>query len=65
MMAMAGALLERGHRGMSLWVLEQNHPARRFYEGLGGIKIAEKRSKLFEIAYGWADLRQLASGLGD
>jgi ribosomal protein S18 acetylase RimI-like enzyme len=61
MKAMAGDLLERGHRGVSLWVLEQNGAARRFYERLGGMAIAEKRSGLVEVAYGWADLRRLAA----
>lgn len=59
MTAMAGALLERGHRGASLWVLEQNAHARRFYERLGGALIAEKRDRLAEVAYGWSDLEQL------
>ena len=62
MKAMAGALFERGHRAMSLWVLEQNGPGRRFYERLGGTPVAEKRAGLAEVAYGWRDLRQLLSG---
>ena len=57
--AMAGALIERGHRGMSLWVLEQNGPARRFYESVGGRLIAEKHTGPVEVAYGWNDLRSL------
>jgi ribosomal protein S18 acetylase RimI-like enzyme len=60
MRAMADALLERRHRAMSLWVLEQNQAARRFYEGLGGTLIARKRAELAEVAYGWSDLRRLA-----
>ena len=59
MRAMARALLERGHRGMSLWVLERNAPARRFYERLGGTPVAAKRAGLTEVAYGWSDLRRL------
>ena len=31
MRAMASALLDLGHVAMSLWVLEQNEPARHFY----------------------------------
>ena len=62
MRAMAGALIERGHRAMSLWVLAENGPARRFYERLGGIAIAEKRAGLVEVAYGWSDLKLLQSG---
>ena len=61
MKAMAAALLERGHHAMSLWVLEQNTPARDFYERLGGTQIAKKRGGLGEVAYGWANLRQLAN----
>jgi GNAT superfamily N-acetyltransferase len=63
--AMADALLERGHQAMSLWVLEQNKAARQFYEGLGGVAIAEKRAGLIEVAYCWPDLRLLASHAGD
>ena len=59
MKAMAAALIEHGHRAVSLWVLEQNAPARRFYEHLGGTLIAEKRASLVEVAYGWTDLRPL------
>jgi GNAT superfamily N-acetyltransferase len=61
MKAMAGALRERGHRAVSLWVLQQNGPARRFYEHLGGTLVAEKRGALPEVAYGWSDLRRLMS----
>jgi GNAT superfamily N-acetyltransferase len=59
MKAMAGALAERGHRAVSLWALEQNAAARRFYERIGGTPIAEKRARFAEVAYGWADLEQL------
>jgi len=65
MKALGGALLESGHPGMSLWVLEQNHSARRFYERLGGTAVARKSASLIEVAYGWPDLRQLSSGPGD
>ena len=54
MAAMARALLERGHRGFALWVLEQNAPARRFYERLGGTLIGERHSGPDEVAYGWS-----------
>lgn len=60
MKAMACAIIDHGHRAMSLWVLEQNHPARRFYESRGGELIAQKRGSLFELAYGWSDLERLA-----
>lgn len=59
MKAMAAVLLDRGHRSMSLWVLEQNAPARRFYERLGGAQIAQKRGGPAEVAYGWPNLRLL------
>jgi len=61
MRAMASTLLDRGHRAVSLWVLEQNGAARRFYEHLGGRRLAEKRSALAEVAYGWADLQTLVA----
>jgi ribosomal protein S18 acetylase RimI-like enzyme len=59
MKAMASALVEGGHRAMSLWVLEQNGAARRFYERLGGTLLAQKRARFAEVAYGWADLEEL------
>ena len=61
MTGMAGALFERGHRAMCLWVLEANSAARRFYERLGGTPIARKGGSLKEIAYAWSDLRRLSS----
>jgi len=61
MSAMAGALVARGHRAVSLWVLKQNAPAHRFYERLGGTFIIEKRADLIEVAYGWSDLPGLAT----
>jgi GNAT superfamily N-acetyltransferase len=63
MRAMAGALLGRSHRALSLWVLEKNRDARRFYERLGGTPIAEKRSGPGEVAYGWTDLPLLLTML--
>jgi ribosomal protein S18 acetylase RimI-like enzyme len=65
MRGMAGALVERGHRAMSLCVLGENADARRFYERLGGVPVAEKRAGLFEVAYGWSDLRVLLSSRAD
>jgi GNAT superfamily N-acetyltransferase len=61
MRAMATALLNRGDPAMSLWVLEENASARRFYERLGGKPIAVKHAPLDEVAYGWKDLTQLLS----
>jgi GNAT superfamily N-acetyltransferase len=60
MKAMAGALVHRGHCAMSLWVLEQNSAARRFYERVGGTPIARKSRALAEIAYAWSDLEHLS-----
>jgi ribosomal protein S18 acetylase RimI-like enzyme len=59
MKAMAEALFERGHGALALWVLEQNAPARRFYERLGGTAIAKTHAGLIEVAYGWSDVRTL------
>lgn len=61
MKAMAFALLNRGHHAMSLWVLEENSRARRFYENRGGKLVARKRGNPFEVAYGWSDLQRLAN----
>jgi len=60
--AMASALVDRGHRAVSLWVLEQNIAARRFYESMDGMLIAKKRSNLGEVAYGWSNPRALIFG---
>ena len=62
MKAMAGALRLRGHRAISLWALQPNEPARRFYEHLGGTPVAEKGGNPPEVAYGWSDLERLLSG---
>jgi ribosomal protein S18 acetylase RimI-like enzyme len=62
--AAAAQLQERGCKSIYLWVLEENDPARKFYETLGGqlagkqtIKLGD--SELTEVAYGWKDLREL------
>ena len=64
MRAMASALIGLGCTGMSLWVLRENTPARRFYEKLGGCIIGEKEERrpfgnVVEVTYGWPDLRSL------
>jgi phosphoribosylanthranilate isomerase len=64
MAAMASDLLARGHVAATLWVLETNQRARRFYEALGGRELArrEQRREGFTavgVAYGWEDLRTL------
>jgi GNAT superfamily N-acetyltransferase len=51
--------------GLFLWVLEANHPARRFYEKLGakaygqGIWGAPGGGALTKLRYGWLDVEPL------
>ncbi len=64
MAMMARDLLDRGHASASLWVLEANATARRFYEALGGrvITIREEERDGFRsvgVAYGWDDVGRL------
>ena len=67
-------MLETGHRNAALWVLEDNGPARAFYEAMGArpiglgarpIRLREDvrgEVSLIELAYGWRDLRELVTG---
>ena len=53
-----------GFPSMLLWVLQDNRPACRFYEALGGKRVSEKTiaiggANLVEVAYGWNDLTAL------
>jgi ribosomal protein S18 acetylase RimI-like enzyme len=62
--AAAKQLKEHGCTSIYLWVLEENHPARKFYEVLGGELSGDQSielgdSKLMEVAYGWKDIGQL------
>lgn len=62
--AMAEALLERQFKSMAVWVLEQNR-SRAFYEKTGARMAMSKvieigGAKLMEVAYAWADLKELA-----
>ena len=57
-------LKRQGCKSIYLWVLEENHPARKFYEALGGrpagkhtIKLGDR--ELTEVAYDWKDMSQL------
>jgi ribosomal protein S18 acetylase RimI-like enzyme len=64
MTAMARELLAQGHQSASLWVLEANANARRFYVTLSGHEItrrAQERGgfRSIGIAYGWNDLATL------
>ena len=64
--AVAGHLAGRGVPSMLLWVFADNDPARRFYESLGGVPVAEAGFELggawvSEVAYGWKDLDALLS----
>ena len=62
LMATATAnLRERGLTADALWVLEDNHQARRFYERLGGRQIGRREDVrvghvMVEVAYGWSNL---------
>jgi phosphoribosylanthranilate isomerase len=64
MAAMAHDLLAAGHASASLWVLETNAQARRFYEALGGREFTKREQdrdgfSAVGIAYGWDDLTVL------
>lgn len=62
----ASSLAERSFTSLALWVLRANFNARQFYHRHGGRMVAERIEdvrghQLAEIAYGWADLAELAS----
>ncbi len=62
--AVARSMIERGFDAMAVWVLKDNHPARGFYEALGGQLLTEKITRigeddLAEVSYGWPDMRLL------
>ncbi len=64
--AVTHSLLEHGFTSMLLWVLEDNRPARRFYESLGGKRVSRKTvtigdANLQEISYGWRNITALAA----
>lgn len=61
MALMAQNLLARGLDTASLWVLRNNFPSRRFYEALGGRKLAYEGlwHGVPEVVYGWRDLTRL------
>jgi GNAT superfamily N-acetyltransferase len=64
-MAVVNRLLHEGASSMLVWVLAAN-PSRAFYEALGGQQVSEKSVTIggvpcVEVAYGWLDLRGLAT----
>ncbi len=69
MAAMARSLVEDGLQGGALWVLEDNQPARGFYDVLGGMIVARREDRrsestvFIEVAYGWANLNGVAKTL--
>ncbi len=62
--AVVRQLLRGGFASMLLWVLEDNRPARRFYESLGGEQVGQRTlavggTDLPEVSYGWKDIASL------
>jgi ribosomal protein S18 acetylase RimI-like enzyme len=61
----ASCLFQNGFTSMLVWVLAGN-PSRKFYQNLGGEKVAEQGitiggADLSEIAYGWGDINTLVN----
>jgi ribosomal protein S18 acetylase RimI-like enzyme len=55
---------QQEHRNMLVWVLEDNLPARKFYEHLGGVFVTKKPitiggAELQEVSYGWLNIQPL------
>jgi ribosomal protein S18 acetylase RimI-like enzyme len=65
MRRMADDLRQRGFRGVSLWVHQENPVARTFYERLGGRIVDEMTTATqpvrTEVAYAWSDLGALSA----
>lgn len=64
--AVVNRLRQDGFCSMLVWVLQDNRPACRFYEVLGGKKVKEKTieiggANLVEVAYGWQDITALTA----
>ena len=62
----ARRLLLDGFRSMMVWVLEDNRPACKFYEALGGTRVGLQittigGADLAETAYGWKDIAGLSA----
>jgi GNAT superfamily N-acetyltransferase len=69
MQRLAETLRIHGFSQVALWVLVEN-PSCGFYEHLGGQQIAQKQIRigdadLLEVAYGWQDIRTLATSTSD
>jgi L-amino acid N-acyltransferase YncA len=61
----SGELMTRGYPSMLVWAISAN-PTRGFYEKLGGEVVDQKEIEIggayyTEVAYGWRDIRALAS----
>lgn len=57
-------LRQAGYTSLLIWVLTDNHPARRFYEALGGQYVRTQPlqigpDSLTEVAYGWNETSSL------
>ncbi len=64
--AVAQRLLAEGLNPMLVWVLQRNHPGRRFYESLGAQRIGQMLVSIdgvryVELRYGWKDITGLAA----
>lgn len=60
----AERLAAEGYTSLLIWVLTENHPARRFYGSLGGRYLRTQPLQigpdaLTEVAYGWPDTAAL------
>lgn len=69
MEAVARYFLDHAVTSMILWVFEENHAARGFYEALGGVPVAGDGFEIGgawvrEMAYGWRDLGVLLRRAG-
>ena len=63
--ALARHFISQDIDSMLLWVLKDNHPARQFYELMGGEYVEQKTitiggTDLIEVAYGWKDITEIA-----
>ena len=62
--AVAQRLLADGLNPMLVWVLQRNHPGRRFYKSLGAQRIGQMLvsiggTRFVEMRYGWQDITGL------